>query len=307
MPIRSVSLIGLGALGILFGHRIAASAEAPIAFRVVADAGRIARYRRDGVFSNGERCDFHYITPDDPTAGPADLLLIAVKSRDLPEAIRIARGQVGPDTVILSLLNGISSEAEIARVYGEDRVLLCTAQGMDVVKTGNRLTFDHMGYLAIGGREAGSQAEAVSRVAEFFDQVTIPYRVIPDMRRHQWGKFMLNVGINQALAVFDGDYGVAQRPGEVRDTVIAAMREVVALSVPENINLGEADIRDWLSIVDTLGPGGKPSMCQDLEAGRPTEVDLFAGTVLALGAKHGIDTPVNRMLYDRIRALESGS
>jgi 2-dehydropantoate 2-reductase len=231
--------------------------------------------------------------------------MIAVKARDLTDAIRAVKRQVGPDTILLSLLNGIHSEREIAHAYGDKNVLLCTAQGMDATKAGNQLTYDHMGYLAIGERTVGSQAEQVQRVADFFRRTSLPYRIIPDMWRHMWSKFMLNTGINQVIAVYQGDYSLIQRPGEARDLMIAAMREVAALSVPEGLCLGEKDIESWLTLVDTLSPQNKPSMSQDLDAGRPTEVDLFAGTALALGEKHKIPTPVNRMFYDRIREMEA--
>jgi len=306
-PLRSVALIGLGAIGILFGRMLALHADGSpdgYSFRVVADPERIARYRREGVFFNGEPCDFDCVTPDEDT-GPADLVMFAVKDTGLDDAIAEVRRQVGPSTLFLSLLNGISSEDRIAAVYGAEGVLPCTVQGMDAVREGTRLVCQNTGWLAFGERPEGDQSEPVHRIAALFDRAELPYRVMPDMRRHLWGKFMLNVGINQVLAIHLGDYGLVQHPGEARDLMIAAMREAAALSVPEGIGLGETDISRWLEIVATLAPGGKPSMVQDIEAGRPTEVELFAGTVLRMGHRHGIDTPVNRALYDRIRAMES--
>jgi len=306
-PLRSVALIGLGAIGILFGRMLARHAGGTpdgYSFRVVADPDRIARYRREGIFFNGEPCDFDYVTPDGNTE-PADLVLFAVKDTGLDDAIAAVRRQVGPSTLFLSLLNGISSEDRIAAVYGADRVLPCTVQGMDAVREGTRLVCQNTGWIAFGERPEGDQTEQVRRVAALFDRAELPYRVMPDMRRHLWGKFMLNVGINQVLAIHSGDYGLVQRPGEARDLMIAAMREAAALSVHEGVGLGEQDIDQWLAVVATLAPGGKPSMVQDIEAGRPTEVELFAGTVLRLARRHGIDAPVNRALYDRIRAMES--
>ena len=112
------------------------------------------------------------------------------------------------------------------------------------------------------------------------------------MEKRMWGKFMLNVGVNQTVAVFGPDYGAIQQPGSQRDTMIAAIREVVSLSKPEGVALTESDVTYWLDVLRTLNPRGKPSMRQDVEAGRPSEVALFAGTVLALAQKHGIATPV---------------
>jgi 2-dehydropantoate 2-reductase len=86
--------------------------------------------------------------------------------------------------------------------------------------------------------------------------------------------------------------------------MIAAMREVMELSKYENVEITEKDLDYWLNILDTLNPEGKPSMRQDTEAKRPSEVDLFAGTVVNLGKKHNIPTPVNQMLYDEIKEME---
>lgn len=303
MEIKTVSLIGLGALGVMFGHHLAAHMPEG-ALRIVADAGRIARYERDGVTCNGETCRFHYVTPEEPCA-PADLLIFAVKYNGLADAIREAKSQVGPDTIILSLLNGISSEEIIGRSLGMDKVLYCVAQGMDAVKVGSALTFAHMGMICFGGREPGVVTEQVERVRRFFERTAMPHEVVPDMRKRLWGKFMLNVGVNQAVAVFECDYGGILREGEARDTMIAAMKEVLVLSEQENVNLTQEDLDYWLRILDGLNPAGKPSMRQDLEAKRRSEVELFAGTVLALGAKHRISFPINHMLYDRIREMES--
>ena len=84
----------------------------------------------------------------------------------------------------------------------------------------------------------------------------------------------------------------------------AAMAEVIPVAKQEGVALDEADITYWLGVVDALSDAGKPSMRQDIEAKRPSEVALFSGTVVALGQKHGIKTPVNAMLYDNIMAIE---
>lgn len=302
MQIKTVSLIGLGALGILFGNQMRGQMPKED-LRIIADRERIARYLRDGVYCNGQKCDFSYLAPEE-ACPPADLLLFAVKFNDLPAAVEAARGHVGPNTVILSLLNGISSEEVIGRAYGMEKVLYCVAQGMDAVKAGNRLTYHHMGMLCFGGKNPGESAERVKAVAEFFARVGIPYETSEDMQKRMWGKFMLNVGVNQTAAVYGCPYGRLQEEGPARDLMKLAMREVLALSSREGVGLTEEDIAYWLRILSTLNPDGKPSMLQDVENKRPTEVALFAGTVLDFGQKHGIPTPVNALFHEKIRAME---
>lgn len=303
MEIKKVSIIGLGALGILFGHHL--SKRMPKEdLRIIADRDRIKKYQTDGVYCNGERCDFNYVSPEE-TCEPADLLIFTVKFNGLKDAIKDVKNHVGENTIIISALNGISSETVIGEAYGMDKVLYCVAQGMDAVKVGNQLTYANMGMLVVGDQEPGIISENVKAVAAFFEKTEIAHEVLTDMKYKLWGKFMLNVGVNQTVAVYESNYGEIQKEGPARDMMIAAMREVAMLSEKEGINLTEDDITYWLGVLSKLSPEGKPSMAQDVEARRFSEVDLFAGTVLELGKKHGISTPVNKELYDRITKIES--
>jgi 2-dehydropantoate 2-reductase len=231
--------------------------------------------------------------------------LVAVKYLQLNEALADIKYQVGPDTLILSLLNGITSEGIIAQSYGMDKVVYCVAQGMDAVKVGNRLTYKNMGRLCIGPPDGGPLPEKVQRVESFFRRMDLPHEVDEHMQKRMWGKFMLNVGVNQTVAVFGPCYLDVQKEGMQRDTMTSAMREVIALSELEGVNLTQEDLQYWLRLLGTLDPSGKPSMRQDVEAKRPSEVALFSGAVLDLAKKHGLDVPVNQMLYENILAMES--
>lgn len=301
--IKKVTIIGLGALGILVGHRFS-KRMVKDDLRFVADEDRIKRYRGEVVTCNGEPCDFNYVLPHENT-GPSDLIIFAVKFGGLEDAIKAVKNQVGPNTLFVSLLNGITSEAIIARTYPAENIIYTVAQGMDAVKEGNRLTYMNTGTIFIGDREPGEISEKVKTVADFFTKMGLPYRIEEDIKKRIWGKFMLNVGINQAVAVFGRDYSDAQNDGQTRDIMIAAMREVIPLADKENVGISLEDIPYWLELINTLNPQGKPSMRQDVEARRYSEVEMLAGAVLMMSNKHGIKSPVNEMLYEKIKAIES--
>ncbi|MFB6468291.1 ketopantoate reductase family protein [Cytobacillus sp. Hz8] len=300
---KTVSIIGLGALGILFGHHL--SKRMPKAdLRIIADQNRIQKYQREKIFCNGEECSFQYVTPEDQCE-PADLLIFTVKFNGLEEAIQSAKHHVGENTIILSALNGITSEAIIGEAYGMDKILYCVAQGMDAVKERNQLIYHHMGMLCFGDQQPGEISQKAKEVADFFARMEVPYELDKNMNTRQWGKFMLNVGVNQTVAVYQSNYGIVQRDGEARTAMISAMKEVILLSEKEGIHLSERDLQYWLKVLSTLSADGKPSMAQDIEAKRFSEVELFSGAVLELGRKHGIPTPTNQMLYERIKEIES--
>lgn len=301
--IKTVSIIGLGNLGIAYGHHL--SKKIPKEdLRIVADQTRIERYERDGIYCNGEKCDFRYITPEE-SVEPADLILFTVKFQDLRDAIRAVKNHVGEGTIILSALNGISSEGMIGEAYGMEKMLYCVAQGMDGIKSGNRLDYDHIGMLCFGDGTAGIISDKTRAVDAFFKKTELPHEVETDMIKRLWGKFMMNVGVNQTASVFLCNYGGLQEEGPARDTMIAAMREVIPLSEKEGYPLTEEDLSYWLKVLGVLRPEGKPSMQQDMEAGKTTEVELFSGTVIELAKKHGIAVPVNESLYQRITVSEN--
>jgi 2-dehydropantoate 2-reductase len=206
--------------------------------------------------------------------------------------------------VILSALNRITSEAVIGEFYGMDKILYCVTQGMDAVKVGNQLTYEHMGMLSFGDREPGVPSDHVKRVAVFFDKVKVPYEMVPDMYTKLWSKFMLNVGVNQTVAVYQSNYGEIHREGPARERMIAAMGEVMLLSEKEGIHLTEADI-DYCGRLRYFKSRRETIDGTRCTSERYSEVELFAGTALKFGKKHGNSTPVNLELYKKIKSIEA--
>lgn len=302
MDIKTVSLIGLGAVGILYGHQLS-KVMAAKDFRIVADRERISRYQSDGIYCNNERCAFNYLASDEACT-PVDLLMIAVKFTGLNDAVKAVKNQVGPNTIILSLLNGISSEEIIGQTYGLEKVLPCIVYGMDATRDGNKMTYYNRGVISFGDFEPGTVSEKVKAVGRFFEKAGLPYDISADMRKKQWSKFMLNAGVNQTTAVYRCDYAGIQKDGPYRDLMISAMQEVAVLAEQEHIHLTPEDIDYWLGVMDGLNPQGKTSMQQDVEARRYSEIEMLGGTVLEMAQKHAIAVPVNRMLYDKIKEIE---
>lgn len=147
-----------------------------------------------------------------------------------------------------------------------------------------------------------SPAEAVT---DLFDRTGLSYQVSDDILREQWNKLMLNTGVNQVTAVYGAPYSLIQKEGEARTMMIEAMREVLRVADTQDVDLSEADISYWLDLLATLNPDGHTSMCQDVLAGRPTEVELFAGTMLKIAEEEGLSLPVNAFLYERLKELET--
>ena len=299
--IKKTAIIGMGALGMLYASQIS-SAFGPDSVYFLADQKRIGRYQKMTFTINGTPWSFPMKAPEN--ACPADLIIIAVKYNALPSALDIMASSVGPDTTIISVMNGIDSEAIAGKRYGDEKVLYCIAQGMDAMKFGTDLTYTRSGELCLGTRMKG-QENRLDALTRYFDSASISYRTESDILKRLWGKFMLNVGINQTCMAYEANYAQALTPGTQYDTLIGAMREVILLAQKEGIALTEGDLEAYIELLKTLSPEGVPSMRQDGIAHRPSEVEMFSGTVRRLAAKHGLSVPVNDMLYEKIKDMES--
>lgn len=302
--IETIAIIGLGALGVMYGKFIQDHYD-PTKLRFLGNAGRIAKLQENPITCNDEPCDFVMIDPREEQF-VADLLIVAVKATALEAATELARQVVNEDTIILSLLNGISSEEYLEETMNQGTIIKCVAQGMDAVKIGSKMTYTRLGKICLGltPKESFKQP-ALDTLLKFFDAIELPYTLEEDINYRLWGKWMLNVGVNQVVMVTKGTYANVQRDGQPRDMMIKAMEEVIALAQKAGVSLTRQDLDDYLALIGTLSPEGMPSMAQDGVVKRPSEVDFFAGTVIKKAQELGVAVPTNEYLYQTVKAMES--
>jgi 2-dehydropantoate 2-reductase len=301
--IETVALVGLGAVGASYLAKI--SENVPMEnIRAVAAGARAERIR-SGVEVNGKKYLFPVYEPGQPTA-PADLAIFAVKNHHLAEAMSDAKNQIGDETIIMSFLNGITSEETIAGAYGAGNVLYSIVMGIDATREGDGTAYSRLGIVQFGeaANIEGNYSRNVALVRDFFEKTGVPYEIPGDMKWTLWKKFMINVGANQTSAILRCPYGVLQSSEEARDIARRAMEEVASLAPHEGLSLTDGDVRDAFARIDALSPGGRTSMCQDVEANRKTEIELFGATVVELGRRHGVSVPVNELMCKMIRAIE---
>ncbi|CAM4246691.1 ketopantoate reductase [Pedobacter westerhofensis] len=299
--INNVYVVGLGALGGMYASKL--QDLNPGIVKIIADLPRIEKYRNSGFNVNGTARAFEYISPGDQVPF-ADLIVITVKFHALSQAIQDIKPFVGPGTLVISLLNGIGSEELIAAEIGSEHLLHAYAVGMDAMREGTTLSYSKIGRIVFGDKENGNTSAKVLALKDLFERSGIPFLAPDNIERALWTKFMMNVGINQASTILKASYGEFQHHTPARELMIMAAREVLNLSQFYGVNLKEEDITDFIKIIETLSADGKTSMLQDIEAERKTEVEIFAGAVIAMGKLHQIPTPVNETFYQIIKFME---
>jgi len=299
--IKNIAILGAGAMGASYASMFFDAPE--FSTVLVAREPRYDRLKTEGLVVNRKRYSIPVVHPDEAVP-PADLIMVALKCHNLPEAVHDLKNLVGAETIILSVMNGLDSEEYLGSVYGMDKVLYAIAVGIDALREGNSVIYTTPGKIFFGEADNSHVSAKGQRVQAAFDRAGLKYETPPDMIRMLWWKLMINVGINQASAVMRAPYGVFQSSPEARALVDTLMREVIVIAERVGVNLAPRDLDGWNAVLETLSPKGKTSMLQDIEAGRKTEVEVFAGKVVELGRKHGIPTPVNQTLLSVIHVLE---
>ena len=259
--IETSALIGLGALGILFGRKMPG-------VKVIADAGRIARYSAQPVVCNGEECHFDYVTPEQ--GQPVDLVLVAVKATVLEQAIRDMKKFIGPDTIVLSVLNGITSEEDIEAVY-PGHCLWSVAIGMDATRVGRSLTFGAPGRIQFGEKN-GEMTDRVRAVDEYLTACGIASEPCSDILFKQWSKLMVNDGLNQAAAAL-------RRPDHARPGLRQDARGHAGGHRPVGAGGGQPARRQPQGLPRVHGPHLQARRDAQYAAGRPRPAPHRGGGV----------------------------
>ena len=301
--IRTVSLIGLGAIGCFLashlGHLLGSD------LRVIAGGSRRERLEREGVIVNGVRHHFNIVSPEENCGqNYPDLAIIITKFPALPQALKDMRNQIGPDTLIMAPLNGVEAEDKVAEVFGWDNLLYSLAKVSVVMKDGCASFNPKAARIEMGEKHNETMSPRVQAVKELFERAGIRTVVPEDMERAIWYKYMCNVSENQSAAVLGIPFGAWSVSADANFIREELMREVIAIARKKGISLSERDMEKQASILRDVPPENKPSTLQDIEAGRKTEVEMFGGTIIRMGRELGVPTPYNEMFYHGIKVLE---
>lgn len=299
-----VVVVGPGAMGTLFAGLLAAGGHQVWLLgrrREVVEA-----IQRDGVAIVSARRRRRIrvaATLDAREIGPADLVLMCVKSYDTLEASKDALPVLGPETPVLTLQNGLNNVETIASVVGRERTMAgVTAHGATLLGPG-LVRHGGEGETALGELD-GRDTERLRRVVEAFRQAGIATEVSSSVGSLVWGKLVVNASINPLTALLKVRNGQLLALPETRDLMAALAREAAAVAQKLGKVLPYDDPVERVETVCRLTASNRSSMLQDLERGTPTEIDYINGAVVGQGEAVGVPTPVNWTLTQLVRAQQ---
>ena len=300
--IKKVLICGIGAVGSIYANIINNYDKNNL--KILVDKNRYIKYTNTPKIFNGKELILNYILPDD-TDYKADLIIIATKFDGLNDTVKNIKNFVKEDTIILSLLNGITSEEIIAQEYGWKHLPHAYFIGHSAMRQKNIITHDGTGYIVFGVKNPQiTDINDLSLLKNYFDKVGISYKMPKDIYRSLWLKYMLNVSTNQPSAIFKMTFGQMQNNRKFREFMKNIMQEVLDIAKECGVNNTETMIEEAFESFDKMIPEGKTSMLQDVEMGRKTELEIFGTTMVKLGEKYNIPTPYNRVMKEMIEVID---
>lgn len=237
---------------------------------------------------------------------PVDVVLFAVKGQDLDAVAPLVKPLLGPETVVIPLLNGVEASGRLAATLGEGHVLEGTcAISVFVPEPGVIARTGGFARFRFAERD-GTRSDRALRAAEAMAAAGIDAAVAEDIRRELWLKFMMLASMSGITAAARCTAGDIQRSPELTALAAEAVAEVGRLARAEGVAVAEADEAKVVESIRGLPAQMRASLAMDLAAGRSLEVDWLSGAVARLSEARGLSAPVHRTLHAVLTPFRAG-
>jgi 2-dehydropantoate 2-reductase len=301
-----ICMLGSGALGSSIGGQLAAAGLDVYFFDTWEEhISTMANHGLKIIEPPSERLVNVRATTNCREIEPVDLIIILVKSFHTKEAIENVLPIIGDKTVILSLQNGVGNEEILVDVLGKERVIGGKTYVGGVLIGPGEVLAGVKGKLTYIGELDGKTTERINRISRLFSQAGLETIISDNIYGIIWYKLLINVATGALAAITRLPYGALTTMENIIECATEAVVEAVAVAKAGGVELPVKDPREiWYKATEGLPPEFKTSMLQDIEKGSRTEIDYINGSVVKLGEKYNIPTPVNKTLVTCIKGIE---
>ena len=294
-----IGVLGMGGVGGYFAGRLS---QAGLDVVCIARGAHLAAMRRHGLRVDSIAGDFEVkdlAAFDEPAAaGAVDVLLVAVKSWQLADAVTAMAPMVGENTLIIPLLNGVEAPGQIAERYGAERVLGGLCGLISMVAGPGHIRHTGASPFIRFGELSGERSPRVRRLVERLKGLQgVSVEVPDDIQVEMWNKFLFITAFSGVGAVTRCPIGELRELPATRDLLRRAMAEVLAVGRARGVAMSGQAVDKAMAFIDGLPAESTASMQRDIMAGRPSELEAQTGAVVRLGDRAGVEVPVNGFIH----------
>jgi 2-dehydropantoate 2-reductase len=306
-PVK-IAVVGTGAMGSIYAGLLASAGHEVWAvdrWQEHVDAIRKRGLRVEG--ASGDRVVRVRSTTDTAEVGEAELVIIATKAMDVAAAAESARALVGPETLVLSIQNGLGGPDVAAAILGEQRVAVGVAGGFgaSIVEPGH---VHHHGLelLRLGERK-GPATPRIQAIAQVWRAAGFNVQTYDDVDRLVWEKLICNVAFSGPCAVLGFTIGEVMADPSAWAVASRCGQEAFEVAGALGVSLGFDDPVSYVRAFGLRIAGARPSVLLDLMAGRRCEIDFINGAIPRAGRELGVATPFNEAITALVKAQEAGT
>ncbi len=299
-----ILVYGAGAVGGFFGGLLAHAGED---VRFVARGAQLEALRTSGLTIESRTRGTITIpqvsvTDSARSAGPADLILVCVKTQQLAGIMDDLDSSVADHTVIVPLQNGVEADDQLAARFPQATVLPAVVYVGATLDTPGIVSHVASGTIGIGARRDRG-TDALPAIRDVLAQTGQPVHVSSDIERERWHKLMWNAAFNSVSAITERvPADLVARP-ETRALLVAIMTEVLAVGRAHGVDLRPEDIDRHISWTESA-TGLRTSTMVDRERGRSMESDGLVGVIVRKGREAGVPTPCSAVVYALLTAID---
>ena len=300
-----IAIYGAGGLGGFYGARLACAGN-DVAF--IARGGHLAAMRERGLRVSSVLGDMHVPEPvatDDPAdVGPVDLVLVAVKTWQIPEVAAAMEPLLGEHTVVLPFLNGVEASDELGAVVGAERVLGGLSKVFSKIEAPGVIHHFTPNVFVAFGELDGADTERVRALRDMFSAADVESEVSPAIRVELWKKLLLVSSWAGLGALARSPMGVMREQPGTRALVDRSMDEGLAVARATGHAIDAAYKDEMWAFYRGMPAEATASMQRDIMDGRPSELDAWNGAICRFGARAGVETPVHSFAYHTLLPME---
>ena len=301
-----IAIIGCGAMGSVYAALLADSGNEVWAIDTWEE--HISAIKSNGLRvegASGDRTVSMNATTNASDAGECDLIIVATKASGVAAAAVAAKSIAGPDSIILTIQNGLGAAERIAESIDTSQVMIGVVGGFGAsMKAPGHAHHNGMQLVRIG-EMIGGVSDRLEKVVSAWDKAGFTAKGYPDIHQMIWEKFICNVTYSGPCALMNATIGQVQANSDSWSVALSCAREADAVARAKKINLGFDDVESYVRDFGANMPEARPSMLLDHMAQRPSEIDGINGAVPVEAEKIGMRAPINALVSGLIRGREA--
>jgi 2-dehydropantoate 2-reductase len=299
-----ISIIGAGGVGGYFGGKLA-NAGYDVTF--LARGEHLKAMQSNGLLVKSIHGDFK-INPVKTTdkisdLTKSDLIIFGVKAWQLKDMGRELADTIDKNTILLPLQNGVLAIDELKEHIHPNNIIGGLCRIISKIEAPGIINHFGVDPAIVFGEIDNAKTERIARIKNIFDQSGFKSKIADDIQSEIWKKF-ISICLSGLLAITRSTYGELREIKETRLLMTNLLHEIFLLSKKIGIHIEKDFVEKTISAIDTFPYNSTASLARDVWEGKPSEIEYQNGTVVKLGEKYGVDTPINQFIYNCILPME---